>query len=240
MQSVVAETEETGTWMTSLSSCASDHKFSQVRMPPFLCPLNKHSPDSVFGKLLNSSFSNALSNLITFCNNNNQKKGGNEKKDLFQNKRANTGTNSQCTLKTLHRQVQIMTYLLKTCSELILILGSQAEYARWSHCVALPLLFEWMFVTCSRTLMYSIVYNSLEVNKLTISMCQEWRTWSDSYSLVIYCTTHWLCAHHSHCRQAVSIARLCRCQHFHISSQESYQHNLIFREREHKSLSTVI
>lgn len=150
------------------------------------------------------------------------------------------GANSQCTLKTLHRQVQIMTYLLKTCSELVLILGSQAEQAHLSHCVALPLLFGWMFVTCSGTLMYSIVYNSLEVNKLTISMCQEWRTWSNCNSLVISCTTHWLHAHHSHCRQALSIAWLCRCQHFHISSQESYQHNLIFRERQHKSLSTVI
>ena len=41
------------------------------------------------------------------------------------------GANSQCTLKTpLHRQVQMMARLLKTCSKLILILSSQAEQAR--------------------------------------------------------------------------------------------------------------
>lgn len=40
------------------------------------------------------------------------------------------GANSQCALKTpLHRQVQMMAHLLKTCSKLIWILSSEAEQA---------------------------------------------------------------------------------------------------------------
>lgn len=114
--------------MTNLSNCASDRNFIKVRGPPFLYSWNKHCPDTVFGRLLNEILHSPIHYRISlhFIT----KKAGTKIRIYFRISEQKHGCKFTMHTKTpLHRQVQMMAHLLKTCSKLIPILSNQEEQA---------------------------------------------------------------------------------------------------------------